>query len=280
MLVKSLFAHIADVRDFLAHLERSATARSPTTDLRLDSYPVNRATFPEFVHLIRNLAGRKGIVATTAPTEINSSLARWLHIEPGRLILIGLLVLEIVVFSVAGTNFFSLSNAFEVLRLSVEIGLLAVALTPVITTGGIDLSVGSLLGLSAVVFGKLWRDGGFSIGLAAITTLALGVFAGSINGLLITRGRIPPLIVTLGTFSLFRGLAEGLTGGVDNFTHFPNRFLFLGQGYALWDVPGQLPIFMIIVAAFWIPAGSDHDWPWFGRDRVFTRGPSLCGTAG
>ena len=49
-------------------------------------------------------------------------------------------------------------NAFEVLRLSVEIGLLAVALTPVIVSGGIDLSVGSLMGLSAVLFGKLWRD--------------------------------------------------------------------------------------------------------------------------
>ena len=61
-----------------------------------------------------------------------------------------------------GTNFFSLANAFEVLRLSVEIGLLAVALTPVIITGGIDLSVGSLMGLSAVVFGKLWRDGGLA----------------------------------------------------------------------------------------------------------------------
>ena len=64
------------------------------------------------------------------------------------------------VFSVIGTNFFTLANAFEVLRLSVEIGLLAVALTPVITTGGIDLSVGSLMGLSAVIFGKLWRDAG------------------------------------------------------------------------------------------------------------------------
>ena len=59
-----------------------------------------------------------------------------------------------------GTNFLTLGNAFEVLRLSVEIGLLAVALTPVIVTGGIDLSVGSLMGLSAVLFGMLWRDAG------------------------------------------------------------------------------------------------------------------------
>ena len=75
--------------------------------------------------------------------------------------------LEIAVFCVIGTNFCSRANAFEVVRLSVEIGLLALALTPVIITGGIDLSVGSLMGLSAVVFGMLWRDGGLPIGVAA-----------------------------------------------------------------------------------------------------------------
>jgi rhamnose transport system permease protein len=60
------------------------------------------------------------------------------------------------------------------------------------------------------------------------------------------------LIVTLGSFSLFRGLAEGLTGGVDNFTNFPESFLFLGQGYLLDEVPTQLPIFIAVAVAFWI----------------------------
>ena len=76
-----------------------------------------------------------------------------------------MLALEVVVFAAIGTNFLSLANAFEVVRLSVEIGLLAVALTPVIVSGGIDLSVGSLMGLSAVLFGKLWRDAGLPIGV-------------------------------------------------------------------------------------------------------------------
>ncbi len=97
-----------------------------------------------------------------------------LRLEPAQAILAAILVVEIAVFSAIGTNFLSLANAFEVLRLSVEIGLLAVALTPVITSGGIDLSVGSLMGLSAVVFGELWRDGGLPIGLAAAATLAAG----------------------------------------------------------------------------------------------------------
>ncbi len=186
----------------------------------------------------------------STPAEHDESRA-W-RPEPAQAILAAILLIEVVVFSAIGTNFLTIGNVFEVLRLSVEIGLLAVALTPVITSGGIDLSVGSLMGLSAVVFGELWRDRGLSIGMAAVATLLLGALAGSLNGLLITRGRIPALIVTLGSFSLFRGLAEGLTEGVDNYTNFPGSFLFLGQGYSLGGIPTQLPIFVVVVAAFWV----------------------------
>jgi rhamnose transport system substrate-binding protein len=167
-------------------------------------------------------------------------------------ILAALLALELVVFALIGTNFFSLGNFLEILRLSVEVGLLALALTPVIVSGGIDLSVGSLMGLSAVVFGLAWRDGGLPIWLAAGVTILMGGVAGGLNGLLITRLRIPPLIVTLGSFSLFRGLAEGLTGGVDNVTDLPSSFLFLGQGYLFGLVPTQLPIFVVAALGFWI----------------------------
>src|SRR6266700_3619882 len=76
----------------------------------------------------------------------------------GEWILLVALVLEFVVFSVIAPNFFTLGYFFEVIRFSAELGLLAVALTPVIITGGIDLSVGSMMGLAAVVFGAAWRD--------------------------------------------------------------------------------------------------------------------------
>src|SRR5436189_5594687 len=102
-----------------------------------------------------------------------------------------------------GNNFLSVSNAFEVMRLSGEIGLLALALTPIIITGGIDLSVGSMMGLAAVVMGGLWRDAHLSIGLAITLTLLVGLLGGGLNALMITRLKFPPLIVTLGTFSLF-----------------------------------------------------------------------------
>src|ERR1041385_2460534 len=141
-------------------------------------------------------------------------------------VLIGLLILEIAIFAILGQNFFSSANAFEVIRMSVELGLLALALTPVIVSGGIDLSVGSLMGLTAVVFGKLWRDFGWPVELAALAAIVVGLLGGGLNALLIARWNITPLIVTLGSFSLFRGLAEGITTGLDSYTGFPARFLY------------------------------------------------------
>ncbi|MFM8357296.1 MAG: ABC transporter permease [Verrucomicrobiota bacterium] len=165
-----------------------------------------------------------------------------------------LLVLEAAVFSRTGTNFAGRENAFEVLKFSVEIGLLAAVMTPVILTGGIDLSVGSLLGLCAVCFGQLWRDARLAWEVAAVLTLAIGGLAGGLNALLVTRLRIPPLMATLGTFSLFRGAAEALTRGVDNFTGFPASFLAHGQGYYAGILPAQVPVFLAVAAFLWVLA--------------------------
>jgi rhamnose transport system permease protein len=120
-------------------------------------------------------------------------------------------------------------------------------LTPVIITGGIDLSVGSMMGLCAVVFGALVIDWHWPIAAAAMVTVGIGCGGGALNGVLIAEFKIPPLIVTLGSFSAFRGIAEGITHGAVNYSGFPKSFLFLGQGYVL-GMPAQLPIFLIAVA--------------------------------
>jgi rhamnose transport system substrate-binding protein len=161
------------------------------------------------------------------------------------------LVFECIVFSITGSNFLSQENAFEITRLSVEIGLLALALTPIIITGGIDLSVGSMMGLSAVVLGSLWRDAHLPLPLAIGVTLLVGLAGGALNALIITRLNLPPLIVTLGTFSLFRGIAEGVTRGIENYYGFPPHFLFLGQGYVLGVIPSQLFILLAAIAGTW-----------------------------
>jgi rhamnose transport system permease protein len=137
------------------------------------------------------------------------------------------------------------------MRHSVEIGLLALALTPVILTGGIDLSVGSLLGLCAILFGKAWRDAHLPLWAAAVVALLAGTLGGAINASLITRLKLPPLIVTLATFSLFRGMAEAITHGVDTMTNFPEVFLRLGQGQFL-GLPAQVPLFLLAALGFWL----------------------------
>jgi len=154
------------------------------------------------------------------------------------------LLIECLFFGVTGSNFLSIANAFEVMRLSAEIGLLSLALTPIVITGGIDLSVGSMMGLSAVVLGALWRDVHLAIPLAVALTLLVGLLGGALNALLIARWGLPPLIVTLGAYSLFRGLAEGLTRGIENYSGFSSTFLFWGQGYVAGIVPTQLFIFV------------------------------------
>jgi rhamnose transport system permease protein len=173
------------------------------------------------------------------------------HIAPQQVILALILLFEVAVFGVLGENFISLRNLLTVSVQNVELGLLALALTPVILTGGIDLSVGSLIGLCAVTFGMLWRDAHLPPYLAAAITLIVATLAGLLNAALITRGRIPPLIVTLGTFSLFRGIAEGVTAGQGSYVDFPASFTLLGQGTIL-GIPTQLCIFLPAAVFFYL----------------------------
>jgi rhamnose transport system permease protein len=168
----------------------------------------------------------------------------------GEWVLLVALAAEIALFAAIAPNFATVGNFFEVTRFSIELGLLAVALTPVIVSGGIDLSVGSMMGLAAVAFGAAYRDWDLPPAGAAAVSLAVGLAGGALNAVLVARLGIPSLIVTLGTFSLFRGLAEGITQGAINYTGFPRPFLLLGQGYIGGVIPAQLPIFLIVVAAY------------------------------
>jgi ribose/xylose/arabinose/galactoside ABC-type transport system permease subunit len=175
-------------------------------------------------------------------------------------LLLLVLVVEWLLFYYYGTTtnrrgitvgFGTVARQMDILRHSCEIGLLALALTPVIITAGIDLSVGSLLGLCTIVFGKLWHDGGLSLPLAAALTLGAGALAGGINAGLITRLRLPPLIVTLGSYSLFRGLAEAITHGSVTYSGFPPGFLFFKSDQWL-GLPVQAWLFVPVAAAVWL----------------------------
>lgn len=176
-------------------------------------------------------------------------LARWS--SNGEWVLLVVLALEAAVFGWAHPRFLSWENLFEIARLAAEVGLLAFGLTAVIKTGGIDLAVGSMMGLAAVALGGTWALG-FPIGAAVLFALLLGGAGGALHGWLITRLRVPPLIATLGTFSLYRGLAEALTGGYASYTGFPAGFLALGQHYLGGWLPVQLLIAGAVFFALWV----------------------------
>jgi rhamnose transport system permease protein len=164
--------------------------------------------------------------------------------------LLAVLATEVLVFGAMTPYFLSWANGVEILRFSVELGLLAVAMTPVIVTGGIDLSVGAMMGLAAVSFGIFWQDLNLPLPIAVLATLALGAAGGAMNAVLIARLGVPALIVTLGSMALFRGLAEGLTEAAVSYSGFPGSFLFLGQGYLPLGLPAQLPVFVAIIAGY------------------------------
>jgi rhamnose transport system permease protein len=187
---------------------------------------------------------------------------------------------ECAVFGATGERFLTAGNALEVLRQCVEVGLLALALTPVVITGGIDLSVGAMMGLAAVTLGALWRDAGAPLSLAVAGALAVGLAGGALNAVVIARLRYPPLIVTLGTMSLFRGVAQGLTRGVESYAGFPAPFLFLGQGYVGGVLPAQLVPFALAAAGVRVVAARHHARAQPVRHRARGRGGALRGHPG
>ena len=197
-----------------------------------------------------------------APAVPESTLPLHRRLFPnGEWALLVVLACECLVFSLVSENFFTIANFFEIVRLSVELGLLALALTPIIITGGIDLSVGSALGLCAVVMGALWRDAHVPLWAAIILALLVGCGCGLLNGALVGGLNLPSLIVTLGTYSLYRGIADGLTRGTENYSGFSRNFLFFGQGYIGGVLPPQL---LVLVAAISVTAWILHRTA-FGR---------------
>jgi len=177
---------------------------------------------------------------------------RLLALPNGERWLLLALIAEVFLFSLIAPRFLVWSNLIEVLRFSVELGLLSIALTPVLITGGIDLSVGSALGLTTVVVGVAWSEYHLSVVGLVLVGLLVGCLCGALNAFLVAWLRRPALIVTLGTYTLYRGIAEGITHGAASYTGYPDSFLFLGQGYFWTVVPVQLPILFAIAVFYYV----------------------------
>lgn len=166
--------------------------------------------------------------------------------------LVVLLLVALVGLSPLSPQLLVPANLLEMSRNGVEVGLLALGMTLVILTGGIDLSVGSIMGLCAVTLGFVWRYGGLPIEAAAVVALSIGLAAGVLNGVLMVllreRGSAAPaLIVTLATLAVYRGLALGISRSQD--VHgFPESFQALGQGSVLGWLPTPTLVWLLIAA--------------------------------
>jgi ribose transport system permease protein len=141
--------------------------------------------------------------------------------------------------SLLSDRFLTSSNQINILRQATINGIIAVGMTLVILTAGIDLSVGSVLALSAVIGADLLKKG-IPVPAAVLAALGVGALAGLVNGIIITRGKIPPFITTLGMLTVARGLTLMYTGG-QPFTGFPEAFREIGVGAV-----GPIPMPIII----------------------------------
>jgi ribose/xylose/arabinose/galactoside ABC-type transport system permease subunit len=158
-----------------------------------------------------------------------------LHREYG---LLALFVVTFAYFTLTTPHFAEPRNLLQVLQVHAPVGVLAAGMTLVILTGGIDLSVGSAVALAAVCMGLAWKGSG-SPWLTLLAGAGAGTLCGAVNGVLVSAGRVPPLIVTLATLSVFRGLAYAL-GGSSSVGRFPppvlawSRDLLLGAPVSIW----------------------------------------------
>jgi rhamnose transport system permease protein len=142
-------------------------------------------------------------------------------------------------FAVSVNGFLDWFSIFERSRYWVMPGLIAVPMTFIIATSGIDLSVASIVAMCGILLGMLYNDAHWPIALAAATAVAAGLLAGLFNGGVSSYLRIPPLVVTLATMALFRGVAMGLSKA-RSLGKFPDAFLWLSQGNA-FRIPGAGP---------------------------------------
>lgn len=158
------------------------------------------------------------------------------------------LILLIIVVSILNPSFLDLSNLLNLLRQISINGLIAFGMTFIILTGGIDLSVGSILALSSAFIALMITSGVDPI-IALIIGVLIGFVLGAVNGLLVTKGNMAPFIATLATMTIFRGLTLVITDG-NPITNLGDSYLFqlFGKGYFIGiPVPAVTMIIVFVI---------------------------------
>lgn len=164
-------------------------------------------------------------------------------------VLIVLLLIEFILFSLINSDFLNISNLLFSTNDFLFIAIAAIPMTFVIVTGGIDVSVGSIMGLTSILIGVLWMNG-ISILFAVIISLIISCLAGALNGLIIKMKDVEPLVVTLGTMFLYGGIALVISGGAgasgyEGISGLPDAFVQLANGSFI-GIPNLLWLLIVL----------------------------------
>ena len=163
--------------------------------------------------------------------------------------LVGLILLTIIINTRLSPFFLDARNLSRTSSDFMEIGLMMLPMVFIIITGNIDLSVASNMGMSASFMGLL-HNNGVNIWVAALAGLLLGTLGGMLNGYLVARVRLPSLVVTLGTYAFYRGLAYGFLGD-QAARGYPEAFTYLGQGRVSETlIPFSVALFIVLAIVF------------------------------
>ncbi|HDR4316373.1 TPA: autoinducer 2 import system permease LsrD [Bacillus anthracis] len=164
-------------------------------------------------------------------------------------VLIVLLLIEFILFSLINSDFLNISNLLFSTNDFLFIAIAAIPMTFVIVTGGIDVSVGSIMGLTSILIGVLWMNG-ISILFAVIISLIISCLAGALNGFIIKMTDVEPLVVTLGTMFLYGGIALVISGGAgasgyEGISGLPDAFVQLASGSFI-GIPNLLWLLIVL----------------------------------
>jgi len=173
-------------------------------------------------------------------------------------IIVVAIVLESIVFAALAPQFLSLDNLVNVAISIAVIGILAVGMTFVILTGGIDLSIGSVVALAGVIAAIVAQKTGL-VGLGFAAALGVGFASGAFNGVTIAYFRVPPFVVTLAVLTIARGLAFILSEG-RSIGNLPENFGWLGKS-SIFGIPFSVLLMLATFAAGWFVLAQTR----FGR---------------
>jgi ribose transport system permease protein len=215
------------------------------------------------------------------------------------------LIVLVIGFSLASPNFFQVSNIMAILQATSVNGVLAVGVTLIIITGGIDLSIGTLMTFCAVMTGVVLTWGGLPLPLGVLAAVGTGAACGLVSGSLVARMRIPPFIATLGMMLVLKGLSLIVTGTKPIYFNDTPGFTTIAQGSLIGEVipafpvpNGVLVLFIVAGAAAWtlgrtvlgrytFALGSNEEAVRlsgvntdFWKIAIYTLSGAICGIAG